>query len=174
MSTVWVVVSTLLIQPTCWCHSLDTATAVLSSSSVALFRWLAFFLTASSANSNVCHHNLSQMLSLCDRIGAPIKTEKVEGPTTRITFLGIVLDTVSMEADISSEYKASLLRAIYFFCTLKKCTKCELLSMIGKLSFACKVVPTGHIFLHWLIDLSCLVSKLHHHICITNEVCLDL
>ena len=46
--------------------------------------------------------------------------------------------------------------------------------MIGKLSFACKVVPAGPIFLHRLIDLSCSVSKLHHHICITNEARLDL
>ena len=46
--------------------------------------------------------------------------------------------------------------------------------MIGKLSFAYKVVPAGPIFLHRLIDLSCSVSKLHHHICITNEARLDL
>ena len=46
--------------------------------------------------------------------------------------------------------------------------------MIGKLSFACKVVPAGHIFLRQLIDLSCSVSKLHHHIRITNEARLDL
>ena len=52
------------------------------------------------------------MLSLCNRIGAPIKTEKVEGPTTRLTFLGIVLNTITMEASISSERKSSLLTAI--------------------------------------------------------------
>ena len=114
------------------------------------------------------------MLSLCNRIGASIKTEKVEGPTTRLTFLGIVLDTITMVASISSERKSSLLTAINSFRTSKKCTKRELLSMIGKLSFACKVVPAGRIFLRRLIDLSCSVSKLHHHIRITNEACLDL
>ena len=46
--------------------------------------------------------------------------------------------------------------------------------MIGKLSFVCKVVPAGRIFLRRLIDLSCSVSKLHHHIRITNEARLDL
>ena len=59
------------------------------------------------------------MLSLCDRIGAPIKTENVEGPTTHLTFLGIVLDTVTMEASITTEHKSSLLTAIHFICTLK-------------------------------------------------------
>ena len=139
-----------------------------------LLHYLDDFLTAGLAHSNTCHQNLSQMLSLCDKIGAPIKTEKVEGPTTCLTFLGIVLNTETMEASISSERKESLLTAIHHFCTLKKCTKRELLSLIGKLSFACKVVPAGRIFLRHLIDLSCSVTKLHHHIRMTNEARLDL
>ena len=36
------------------------------------------------------------------------------------------------------------------------------------------VVPTGRIFLRRLIDLSCSVTRLHHHIRITNETRLDL
>jgi len=65
--------------------------------------YLDHLLTAGSATPNVYHENLSQMLSLCNRIGAPIKTEKVEGPTTCLTFLGIVLNTNTMEASISSK-----------------------------------------------------------------------
>ena len=139
-----------------------------------LLHYLDDFLTAGPAYSNTCHHNLSAMRSLCQAIGAPIKEEKVEGPTTRLTFLGIVLDTVSMEASISVERKTSLLTAIHSFLTFRKCTKRQLLSLIGKLSFACKVVPAGWIFLRRLIDLSCSVTRLHHHIRITNEARLDL
>ena len=88
-----------------------------------LLHYLDDFFTAGPPNSNECHQNLSHMLSLCNRIGAPIKTEKVEGPTTRLTFLGIVLDTITMEASISSERKSSLLTAINSFRPSKKCTK---------------------------------------------------
>ena len=80
-----------------------------------LLHYLDDFLTAGPAYSNICHHNLSAMRSLYQAIGAPIKEEKVEGPTTRLTFLGIVLDTVSMEASISIECKTSLLTAIQSF-----------------------------------------------------------
>ena len=45
----------------------------------------------------------------------PLLRKKVEGPTTRITFLGIMLDTMSMEASISQECKTSLLTAILSF-----------------------------------------------------------
>ena len=52
--------------------------------------------------------------------------------------------------------------------------KRELLSLVGKLSFACKVVPAGHIFLCRLIDLSTTVKRLHHHIQLTTDAHLDL
>ena len=132
-----------------------------------LLHYLDDFLTAGPAYSNTCHHNLSAMKSLCQAIGAPIKE-------ARLTFLGIVLDTVSMEASISVEHKTSLLTAIHSFLTFSKCTKRQLLSLIGKLSFACKVVPAGQIFLRRLINLGCSVTRLHHHIRITNEARLYL
>ena len=118
-----------------------------------LLHYLDDFLTAGPADSDTCYHNLSAMKSLCHAIGAPIKEEKVEGPTTRITFLEIVVDTISMEASISQERKTSLLTAILSFHSLKKCTKRQLLSLINKLSFACKVVPASRVFLRRLIDL---------------------
>ena len=55
-----------------------------------------------------------------------------------------------------------------------KCTKHQLLSLVGKLSFACKVVPAGRIFLRHLIDLSCIVSRMHHHLRLCTDACLDL
>ena len=55
-----------------------------------------------------------------------------------------------------------------------KSTKRELLSLIGKLSFAAKVVPAGHLFLRRLIDLSTTVDRLHHHIRINSEARADL
>eukprot|EP00731_Ephydatia_muelleri_P003217 Em0001g3217a len=52
--------------------------------------------------------------------------------------------------------------------------KCELLSLIGKLSFATKIVPAGRLFLRRLIDLSTTMSRLHHHIWINTEARADL
>ena len=54
-------------------------------------------------HSNVCHQNLFQMLSLCDRIVALIKTEYV----------------YTIEANILIECKTSLLASIHSSCTLK-------------------------------------------------------
>ena len=98
----------------------------------------------------------------------------IEGPTTTLTFLGILLNTTSMEASITSERKQALLQELSSTHARKKCTKQELLSLIGKLSFACKILPAGRIFLCRLIDLSTTLSKLHHHIRLTSDARLDM
>ena len=58
----------------------------------------------------------------------------------------------------------------------RKCTKQQLISLIGKLLFACKVVPAGRIFLCKMIDLSCSVTRIHHHIrlILTKDAQLDM
>ena len=56
----------------------------------------------------------------------------------------------------------------------KSCTKQQLLSLIGKLSFVAKVVRPGRIFLRRLIDMSTSVTKLHHHININKEALQDI
>eukprot|EP00731_Ephydatia_muelleri_P017504 Em0010g602a len=53
-------------------------------------------------------------------------------------------------------------------------TKRELLSLIGKLFFAAKVVPAGRLFLRHLIHLSTSVRRLHHHIHLNPEARADL
>ena len=53
---------------------------------------------------------------------------------------------------------------IFLFLSKNKCSKGELLSLIGSLSFACKVITPGRPFLARLIQLSCSVKKLHHRV----------
>ena len=68
-----------------------------------LVHYLEDFLTAGPANSAVCVQNLNAMLPICEQISAPVKLSKIEGPSTSTTFLGIHLNTVTMEASITAE-----------------------------------------------------------------------
>ena len=68
--------------------------------------------TAGTADSSTCEENLDAMLALCEKLNVPIKPSKVEGPTTSLTFLGIHLNTTSMEASITSERKQALLQEL--------------------------------------------------------------
>ena len=80
--------------------------------------------------------------------------EKIEGPSTSLTFLGIQLDTVRWQLRLPKDKLSNLLSLLTEWLTKKKYTKRQLLCPIGHLSFAAKVIPAGRIFLRRLIDLS--------------------
>jgi len=134
-----------------------------------ILHYLDDFFTAGPAHSPQCSKNLQAMFNLCNDINTPIKLSKVEGPTTSLTFLGIHLNSATMKASISDERKDALLNESQWIRHRDKCTKRELSSLIGKLSFCCKVLPAGRIFLRRMIDLSSTVAHMHHHISLTTD-----
>ena len=139
-----------------------------------IIHYLDDFFTAGPPSSDVCQNSMDAMTQVCATLNVPIKLEKTEGPATSLTFLGISLDSVAMKASITPERKAELAAAITALQGKHTCTKRQLLSLIGKLAFACKVVPPGRIFLRRLIDLSTTVGPLHHHVTLNNEARADL
>ena len=57
------------------------------------------FLIIGPPLSDGCSQSLSQCKNLCSHLGVPLAPSKIVGPTTRLVFLGIELDTVAMEAN---------------------------------------------------------------------------
>ena len=71
------------------------------------------------------------MLETCEHLGVPLKVDKLEGPSTSLTFLGITLDTVQMEIQLPPERLEALNLAIQTWRGKRACRKHELLSLIG-------------------------------------------
>lgn len=42
-----------------------------------------------------CSESAETMLRICERVGIPVALDKLEGPATTITFLGITIDTTT-------------------------------------------------------------------------------
>ena len=114
------------------------------------------------------------MVSCFTYLGVPIAVDKLVLPTTCITYLGIEIDSVDHCIRLPSDKLLELKSLLANWVGKKKSTKRELLSLIGKLSFAAKVVKPGRIFLRRLIDLSKTVSKLHFFIDINLQARLDI
>ena len=100
--------------------------------------------------------------------------EKVEGPLTAMSFLGLILDSVKQEIRLPPDKLAELMHELDRWSTRRKATKHELLSLIGKLSFAVRAVPAGRFFLHHLITLASTVAHLRHQIHLNAEACADI
>ena len=47
--------------------------------------------------ATVTASNLNTVMRTCEDLSIPLATEKLEGPLTTLTFLGVVIDIVTME-----------------------------------------------------------------------------
>ena len=104
------------------------------------------------------------MLLTLKNLGIPISKHKTEGPSTVLQFLGILLDSVRMEARLPEDKVQRLRSDLSHWRTRKSATLQEIQSLIGTLNFACKVIPPGRPFLQRIIHLTRKVNKPYHHI----------
>ena len=115
-------------------------------------------------HNSLCQQSLTNMLSTFHTINIPIAKGKTQGPSQVIEFMGILLDTIKMQARLPQDNVNRLQTTLEQFQHRRSCTLKELQSLIGTLNFACGVVPLGRSSLHRMIDLIRNVQKSHHHI----------
>ena len=131
-----------------------------------------YFIVAPSFKR--CSDNVSCILNLFSYLGVPVAEDKLEGPATCITFLGITVDSLSRSIRLPQDKVIALKSLLSSFITKRRCQKRELLSLIGKLSFAAKVIKPGRLFLRHLINLSTTVSNLNHYLSLNRDTREDL
>ena len=127
------------------------------------------FITVGPPNSDKCQNNIALMVELCRRLGVPLAEDKLIGTCTCLVFLGIEIDTIAGEIRLPREKLICFKGLIQQWTEKRRCTKRELLSLIGQLQHATVVIHPGHSFLRQLIALSKSVNKLTHHLSINNE-----
>ena len=132
------------------------------------------FLTAGAPDSQECLQHTLIMQSVCEEAGLSMEPSKSVGPTTSLVFLGILIDTVEEELRLPQDKLSELQTTIAQWRGWKACRKPELLSLIGLLSHARKVVRSGRTFLRRLIDMSTKATRLDHFIRLNGEARADL
>lgn len=174
---------------------IDKALPFGCSISCALFEKFATFLNwcvqQQTNNPHIVHYlddycgadksrqgaqqTLQGILNTFSDLGVPVATEKVEGPSTNLKFLGLVVDTVAMEVRIPQEKLAEIKLAVETVLShRKKVSLRELQSLIGRLNFACKAVAPGRAFCRRLINATIGVKKPHHRIRVSAAMRQDL
>ena len=106
---------------------------------------------------------LHAALQVFNELGVPISTNKIEGPGTKLTFLGFILDTLTMVSTLTPDKLGELQRLISQADASKKPTKSFLGSLVGKLGNASKVIPNVRPFLGRLIILLNTLRRDNHH-----------
>ena len=148
---------------------------VLQNSGVrAVSHILDDFIFIGPPNSDSCLQDLNQFIALATDLSIPIKHEKTCLPSTLVTVHGIELDTTQWEARLPMDKLLKLQSSINAIRKRRTVTLRQLQSVLGLLSFACRVISPGRAFLRRLQNLTCGISRPNHHIRLNTEARADL
>ena len=131
------------------------------------------FLTV-DAPDTLADKTMALLSLIFNSLDIPIAPHKTIGPTNCLEYLGIMLDTKKMEARLPKEKVVRICEILHTFKHKKSCSKRELLSLLGHLNFASRVIRPGRSFVAYLINLSTTVKELHHHVKLSQDVRLEL
>ena len=135
--------------------------------------YLDDFLIVAQTHSE-CIQALNELLCLLRRLGFQINYKKLEGPTQKITFLGIVLNSITMTLSIPGEKLEDVASTMKSFMSCRKVTKRDIQSLVGKLNWITQCVYGGRFHMRRLIDKSNTLKKPWHRTHVTLEMKKDI
>ena len=133
--------------------------------------YLDDFLTMGPQDTPICGHNLEVFTQVCHQLGAPLALEKVEGPATCLTFLGISIDSHNMVTKLPNEKMERIRNEVAVWLSRETATKKQILSLVGLLQHATKVVRPGRTFVARMYSTA---AKLRELTFLTKEFKSDL
>lgn len=114
------------------------------------------------------------LLMILRKLHAEYATHKTCGPATSLEYVGLWVDTEAMQCRLPMDKLERITSLVKQFLGKKKCTKRQLLSLLGHLAFASRVIPAGRSFMSRLFQAAHSVKKLHHRVSIGNAAKADL
>ena len=113
------------------------------------------FLILGPPDSTECCQAMDITSQVCKELGVPIAEDKLEGPVTQLTFLGIEINSINMFLKLPEDKRAAL-KSLLDTWSRTKCIQDmhQLQSLLGCLVHACHVLPLRKAFLNNLFPLS--------------------
>ncbi len=131
------------------------------------------FLTVDGP-SHEGHRTMALLSLIFNKLHIPIAPHKTVGPVTKLEYLGIILDSDKMEVRLPQEKILRILCLLNTFRSRKKCTQRDLLSLLGHLNFATRVILPGRPFIAYLLTLAYSVKRLTHKVNLTQDCRAEL
>ena len=139
-----------------------------------LLHYLDDYLFGGKRGTQQCASIMAVFKDKMDALGVPVALDKTEGPTTKLIFLGLEIDSEEMVVRIPQAKVNEIVQKIEQLLRFKKCTLRQMQSLIGSLNFACRAILPGRPFCRRLINAICGLTKPHHHLRITSGMKKDL
>ena len=166
------------------CFGLKNAPSIFHRISCAITRMIArkgftnivnylddFLIVASSREE--CLRAQLTLIHLLHSLGFQVNWSKLSGPSQRVKFLGIILDSIAMQASIPEDKISSLEDQLNFLLSKHKASKRELQRVAGLMNFLAKVVKGGRTFLRRVLDRMNLLKRPFYKARITSDLRKD-
>ena len=121
-----------------------------------------------------CQIAVDTLINLLQSLGFTINWSKVVQPSQSLCFLGVEMDTVNRVLQLPRARVSELLDILNLTLTKRKCQKHHLQRLVGKLSWAARVVRGGRTFLRRLITVMNSAKHRHHHVYLNTQARADL
>lgn len=131
-----------------------------------------FFIKADTFED--CLVTMNTLIALLRKLGFGINWNKVVDPSTKITFLGIEIDSIAMCLRLPDEKLIQVRQELSLFQLRKRASKKQLQSLAGKLNFCASVVYGGRVFSRRIIDTINLLKEGSHKIRLSNSIKSDI
>ena len=126
-----------------------------------LNHYLDDYSTTGPPTSTVCQCNEDKFISLCTELEVPLATDKLEGPSIPLSFLGIILDTSRMEIKLSEDKLARMQELLKTWLPRRK-VKREIFSLVCTLHHATKVVRLGRAFVSRMYSTAARLKQMYY------------
>ena len=112
-------------------------------------------------SQEIAEQQKQRLVALCSQLGIPLEPTKLEGPSTRLVFLGIEVDTNTMQLRLPKDKLERLKSSLDQALGKKTLTKHNFQSLVGLLQHASKVVKPGRAFMRRLHALQAVCGTSH-------------
>ena len=138
-----------------------------------LINYLDDFLILSDTRAE-CEASLSVVIDCASKCGLHVKPSKTEAPCKKLTFLGLQIDVDRKTVSMSQERLSDVRQELRDWIDKKSCSKREILSLIGTLTFCSQVVHYGQLYTCRLIHASKKAKYLHYTIYLDEDCRKDI
>ena len=121
-----------------------------------------------------CMEALNYLITLLRRLGFAIAWDKTLGPSQRLTFLGLQIDSVAYSLSLPEDKVSNLYDLLFSFLHRSRASCRQLQQLAGKLSWAAHVVNGGRIYLQRVLDHLRPLQKPNHKTRLSPQFKLDI
>ncbi|KAM4771039.1 LOW QUALITY PROTEIN: uncharacterized protein WCC33_002845 [Rhinophrynus dorsalis] len=136
--------------------------------------YLDDFLLIGKPGSGMCEGLLKELLALLGKLGVPVAEDKTVWLCTRLSFLGIEIDTKEEKCRLPVDKVVKARQLERQAKEAKKLELCKVQELLGVLNFACRVIPMGRVFNRRLEKSTAGVTKSHFKIRMMRQLKADL